>query len=92
MGIFDNRIVNHSATLDPLNKPVKMPMLVMPIWMVDRNLSGFSASCRARSARLSPFLASVSNRTFFMEIKAISERAKAPFSKMSPKIINASIY
>ena len=79
------------ANASPEYKPVKIPIKVIPIWMVERNLSGSFASFKAVPADLLPRFASVSNLAFRAETKAISDIARIPFSKIRPIIMTISI-
>ena len=63
----------------------------MPIWMVERKRSGFSARRKAVRAGLLPFLASISRRARREEMMAISDMENTPLSKMSPRMMNISI-
>ena len=67
-----------------------MPMSVMPIWTVDRNLFGELARSKAILARSFPFLAAVSRRVLRAEIKAISDIEKTPFSRIKKRMISIS--
>ena len=79
------------ANVSPEYKPVKIPINVMPICMVDKNRSGSSDNFNAVAAERLPFLASVSNLDFRAETKAISDMDKIPFNKIRTIIINTSI-
>ena len=52
----------------------------MATWMVERKRAGWLVSLTKRFARLSPWDASFSSFTSFMEITAISAQAKIAFS------------
>ena len=72
-------------------KPVKMPINVIPICMVDKNLSGSLASFKAVAADLFPRFISVSKRVFRAETKAISDIDSIPLNKIRPIIMTISI-
>lgn len=67
--------------------------MVMPIWAVERNLSGsFIKSSAMRAERL-PALASLCRRVRRAEINATSDREKKPLKATSIKmIIMSNIY
>ncbi len=77
---------SHSAMSWPKNAspmmPFRMPMEVMPIWMVDRKRVGFSASFTAAAARPSPCRAAASRRGLRAVSSATSHIASRPFSRM----------
>src|SRR5690606_30266881 len=73
----------------PPNRPVRMPIRVIPICTVDRKFSGFSASDRARAARLLAW-ASCLSRLLREVITDISDIAKKPLSRMRAKTISSS--
>ena len=81
----------YPASISPEKSPVRMPIRVMPIWMVERKRSGFSARRKAVRAGLLPFLASISRRARREEMMAISDMENTPLSKMSPRMMNISI-
>ena len=59
--------------------PFRMPMDVMPIWMVDRNRVGSRASARAEAASRSPCFARASSRGLRAVNSATSDMANRPF-------------
>ena len=68
-----------------------MPISVMPIWIVDKNVSGLLANLRAvRAARL-PVLESASRRDYRADTIAISDIDNKPFKRISPIIMTISI-
>src|SRR5690606_22508546 len=73
----------------PPNRPVRMPIRVMPIWTVDRKFSGRSDSDRARAARLLA-CASCLRRLLREVMTDISDIAKKPFSRIRAKTISSS--
>ena len=87
---FSKTSANSAAILLPEKIPVRIPMRVMPICTADRNLSGSDASFRARFAFLLPLSASVCRLDFLAEIRAISDMAKKPFSRIRRRIIKIS--
>ena len=64
-----------------------MPIKVIPICTVDRNLSGSSASFSAAIAPRLPFFASEARRVFLAEINATSDIENTPLRSISPIII-----
>ena len=62
-----------------------MPISVIPICTVDKNLSGLPDRSKAFCAALLPFFASVDRRDFRAEIMA------TPFNKINPIIIKISL-
>src|SRR5687768_17953604 len=69
-----------------------MPMDVMPIWTVDKNWVGSSASLRAVWAELLPLAASLIRRDFLAVTIAISDIAKSPLMTIRPSKIKISMY
>ena len=63
----------------------------MPIWMVDKKISGFSDNFNAALAAWLPFFAAVSSFVFLAETNAISDIDNTPFNNISTSIINTSI-
>ena len=66
-------------------------MSVMPIWMVERNLSGSSMIRSARCAPAFPCRARSSRLERRAEISAISDMAKMPLSRISRMMMTISI-
>jgi len=66
-------------------------MSVMPIWMVERNLSGSSMIRSARRAPAFPCRARSSRLERRAEISAISDMAKMPLSRISRMMMTISI-
>jgi hypothetical protein len=62
--------------------PFRMPIEVMPIWIVDRKRVGSRANASAEAASLSPCLALVSRRGLRAVSSATSDMANAPFKRM----------
>ncbi len=88
-----NMPCSHSAMVRPIasppNRPVRMPIRVIPIWTVDRKFSGFSESARARSARLlEPAICF--SRLLREVMTDISDMAKKPFSRIRARTIISS--
>jgi len=75
----------------PEKIPVRIPMSVIPIWTVDKNLFGEFARSSAVTALALPFLAAFSSLFLRADISAISDIEKTPFSKIRKKIIIISI-
>ena len=75
----------------PEKIPVSIPIRVMPICTVERNLSGLLASANASLALASPFCVCTSNLAFLADNKAISAIEKRPFKIIKPKIIKTSV-
>jgi len=91
MGIRAIWTESQSAMLEPEKRPVRIPTVVMPIWTVERNLSGAPDKSMACWAFLSPRLASPSNLDLFMETSDISDNENQPFSRIRPRIMKISI-
>ena len=87
---FTSIAAKSSANTFPENIPVRIPITVMPICMVDRNRSGSSASFRAVFAVLLPLFISLERLDFRAETRAISDMARIPFSSIRIKIIISS--
>ncbi len=68
-----------------------MPIKVMLICTVDKNVFGFSASAIAFLALALPFLAKFSSFNFFADTNAISLIEKMPFDNISKNRINISM-
>jgi len=68
-----------------------MPIRVIPIWTVERNRSGFSASSSATAAPLSPASARVWSRARRAETTAISDPERTPFATIRRRTIRISI-
>jgi hypothetical protein len=75
----------------PEKIPVKIPMMVIPIWTVERNESGFWDSCNASLALTSPLLACASNLGLRDDTNAISAIEKNPLIKINRKRMNKSL-
>jgi len=58
--------------------PLRMPIEVMPIWIVDRNRVGCSLRSTAARAPRSPSSASFCRRALRAETSAISDMANSP--------------
>src|SRR5262245_61285413 len=71
--------------------PFRMPMEVMPIWMVERNCVGASCRRSAACAPASPSSASGCRRPLRAATSAISDMAKAPFSRIRASKIATSM-
>ena len=84
--------VKSAVNLSPENTPNKIPIRVIPICTVDRNLFGFSASSSAVFAPELPFFISFSNLNFLDETNAISDIEKIPFNKIKMIIIRISTF
>ena len=78
--------------VSPLNIPVKIPIKVIPIWVVESNLFGELAKSKAACALGLPFFAALSNLFFLAEINAISDIANIPFKTIKNNIIKISIF
>ena len=63
----------------------------MPIWAVDKNLSGFSVRCKAAFAFRSPLLPMLSSLPFLALTNAISLITNKEFKKISSSKIKISI-
>ena len=72
--------------------PVRIPISVIPICTVEKNLSGFSAKASASFADLLPFFASRARFDFLSETSAISDIARIPFDMISAAIMTNSIF
>ena len=68
-----------------------MPISVIPICTVDKNLSGLPDRSKAFCAALLPFFASVDRRDFRAEIMATSDIENTQFNKINPIIIKISL-
>src|SRR5829696_7784904 len=66
----------------PEKAPARMPTRVMPIWTVERNRPGSSASLRAVLAPARPVSAIVFRRALRADTMASSDRANSPFSRI----------
>ena len=84
--------VTYTASISPEKRPVSIPIRVIPICIVERKRSGFSASLSAVRAPELPLLASISRRDLRAETTAISDIEKMPLSNINPSIIRNSIY
>lgn len=84
------QVSNSVAICAPENKPVRIPMSVMPIYTVDKNRVGSSCSTLATSAPLLPFFRSISRRAFLDETKAISDIENMPFKSIRPRMTKIS--
>ena len=62
--------------------PLRMPIDVMPICTVDRNLVGFSCRSIAACAPGSPASTMTCSRALRLAVSAISDMAKAPFKRI----------
>lgn len=71
--------------------PVRIPIRVMPIWTVEKNLSGLSARASASFADLLPPFASEARLDFLSDTRAISDIASMPFEIISAAIMKNSI-
>src|SRR3954469_18032264 len=71
--------------------PFRMPIEVMPIWMVERNCVGPSCRRSAACAPASPSAASGCRRPLRAAMSAISDMAKAPFSRIRANRIATSM-
>ena len=92
---FDNfspekSIEYRSLILSPEKIPVRIPINVIPICTVDKNLLGELANSNATFALLLPFFAAVSSLFFLAEISEISDMEKTPFNKIKMNTINSS--
>ena len=67
-----------------------MPMSVIPIWTVERNLPGLSARARAQRAPVDPRSAAILSRAGRAETIASSDMENRPFSRISPAIMRTS--
>lgn len=74
----------------PEYRPVRMPIRVIPIWIVERKRSGSSASCNAARAPRLPCFASEARRDLRAEINAISDIENTPFSRIRAIIMRTS--
>ena len=88
---FDNTSARLAAKASPENKPVRIPISVIPICRVLKKLSGLSESSNALVAFLLPCLCSISNLLFLALTTAISLILKNPFMSISTTIITISI-
>src|ERR1700754_3900955 len=68
-----------------------MPISVMPIWTVDRNLPGSAASLIAVAAPLLPARANAASAAGGAETIASSDIEKTPFTATSTRMIATSI-
>ena len=89
--IVSSQRARSPAKASPEYKPVRIPIRVIPICIVDKKRSGSLARRRAVFAVLLPFLAAVSKRLLRADTMAISDMDKMPFKKINPKIITISI-
>jgi len=62
--------------------PFRMPIDVMPIWTVERNLVGLSCRSIAACAPDSPLSTSTCSRALRLAVNAISDMANTAFNKM----------
>ena len=87
-----SRIGRNSADKEaPPKVPVRMPIRVMPIWMVDKNWLGDSARARAARAARSPRSARFCRRVLRDETIAISDIEKIPFATVKAATIASSV-
>ena len=92
-GIKEESINAKGAAKDsPEYKPVRIPIKVIPICMVDKKRSGSLDKFNAVLAARLPFLASASRRDLRAETNAISDIDKTPFIKIRTIIIKISIF
>ena len=68
-----------------------MPIKVMPICTVDKNVFGFSAGGITFLALALPFVAKFSSLNFFADTNAISLIEKMPFNNISKNRTNISM-
>jgi hypothetical protein len=68
-----------------------MPIRVMPICTVERNLPGSVASASAHSAPPLPFSAAILSRAGRAETIASSDMENRPLSRMSPAMTRTSV-
>ena len=71
--------------------PLSMPIEVMPIWMVDRNVVGESTSFNAAIAPRSPVSASAASRARRLVASAISDMANSALNEVSKASRRTSI-
>ena len=62
--------------------PFSTPIEVMPIWMVERNLVGLSCRASATAAPDSPASTMTCRRALRLAVRAISDIANQPFSRI----------
>jgi hypothetical protein len=88
--MVSNESLRLFATVVPPKAPLKIPIKVMPIWVVDKKLLGELISLKAALALAFPSFAHWSNRTLRAEIIASSDMAKIPLAIMSKMMKKAS--
>src|SRR5690606_21462029 len=71
--------------------PLSRAMVVLPIWMVEKNCVGLSCSRITATAPLSPLAANVSIRTRRLDTTAISVMENTPLRKVRKAISRMSI-
>jgi hypothetical protein len=80
------------ATVAPENAPARMPISVMPICTVGRNVPGASASASAERAPGTPARAMALSLALRAETTASSDIAKKPLSRIRARTMSASVY
>jgi hypothetical protein len=80
---FRKKGVISSAILSPPKTPVIIPINVIPTWIEDRKLPESSSRRKAVLEPLCPSFLSCSSLDFLLETRAISDRAKNPFRRIS---------
>ncbi|SNB08019.1 hypothetical protein FPC831_520008 [Flavobacterium psychrophilum] len=78
--------------MSPEYIPVSMPMRVIPICTVDRNLFGELAKSKAVFALVFPFFAADSSRFLRADINAISDIENTPFKRIKKKMMSISTF
>ena len=68
-----------------------MPIRVMPIWTVDRNLPGSAARASAAFAPEDPLSAALRRRAVRAETIASSLSANTPLSRINPAMMRRSV-
>lgn len=88
--IVSNESLRLFATVVPPKAPLKIPIKVMPIWVVDKKLFGELINLKAALALAFPSFAHCSSRTLRAEIIANSDIEKTPLAITSKMMSKAS--